>query len=177
MDPLTNYVLPIGGLEIGIHRFQFKVDNYFLQHCEGSPYNQADVDAELIVDRRSNIIVLDVLLSGKVRCNCDRCTAEIDLPIQSEYQAILKVKDETELKTEDDIIYLQPGQTQFSISKLLYDVFLIAIPLKKTYDCESEEPLPCNADILNRLDSDTGMKTESDSSIWDELKQKLDFNK
>lgn len=176
MDPLAHYTLPIGGLEIGVHQFSFDVDAYFLEHCPDSPHHDADIKAEVIVDKRVSMLVMDIFLTGTVACNCDRCTADINLPVNSEYQVILKVKEEVDSRAEDEIIYIEPGQTQFKVDKLLYDVLLVSVPLKKIYDCESDSPRPCDMDVLNRLEQDSTDDNEStESSIWDEIKKNIEF--
>lgn len=175
MDPLANYILPIGGLDIGIHRYDFKLDDFFLQQCEDSPYKEADVDFEVDVDRRANMVVLNVSMQGLVRCTCDRCIAPINLPIQSEHRVILKEKEGMEAASEDDIIYIEPGLKQFSIAPLLYDIFVLAIPIKKIYDCETQIPRPCDMVVLNRLDEDpsTNEEKQDESSIWDDIRNNL----
>jgi len=173
MDPLANYILPIGGMELGIHTYDFLVDDYFLSHFESSPHQQAHVDVKIIVDRRHQLFVLDIFLSGNVACICDRCTAPIRLPIASEHRVFLKERTDTDNKT-DDIIYILFEQSNFSVSELLYDLFLIAIPLKKTFDCDEMAKPPCDFDILDRLNEDLeeSEKTEG-SSIWDDIKNEL----
>lgn len=173
MNPLTNYILPIGGMEQGIHRYQFKVDDYFLSHCEDSPYQQADVDAQIIVDRRQGIIVLDVFLTGRISCACDRCMTPIALPLDSAHQVILKVKEGMVKNSTDDVIFIEPDQQQFPIASLLYDLVLLAVPIKKTYACEEEENPPCDFEILDRLDSDTTTEENNGPSIWDDIRKEL----
>lgn len=175
MDPLASYILPIGGLDIGKHQYSFKLDDHFLQHCENSPYSEADVNFELEVDRRANMIVLDASMQGHVRCICDRCISAINLPIQSTHRVILRVKEGMETASEDDIIYIEPGLKTFSVAPLLYDLFILAIPIKKIYDCEKENPLPCDLEIINRLEKgpdEQDTNTEG-PSIWDDLKKEF----
>jgi uncharacterized metal-binding protein YceD (DUF177 family) len=165
-------------MDIGIHRYDFKLDDFFLTQCEESPYTQANVDFEVIVDRRANMIALDVTMKGHVQCTCDRCIAPISLPIQSEHRVFLKVKEGMEAASEDDIIYIEPGLKQFSIVSLLYDIFVLAVPIKKIYNCEDEEPRPCDMEILNRLEEDLHdeNKDKEGPSVWDELRKNLEFN-
>lgn len=173
MDPLAHYMLPIGGMELGIHEYTFAIDDYFLSHCEGSPYTSAKAEARFIVDRRTNAAVLDVIISGTVVCDCDRCTTTIDLPLQFDHRVYLKAKDE-QPSEDDDVVYLEPGQTQFSVASLLYDLFLLAIPIQKLYDCEEDENPPCDMEILDRLQGENEDDESSDGpSIWDDLKNAL----
>ena len=173
MDPLTNYILPIGGMEIGIHQYQFKVDDYFLSHCGGSPYTSADVGVNINIDRRQSLYVLDVSLSGLTSCSCDRCTVAIQLPIEIDHQVILKFQEGMEAKSTDDVIYLEPGQKNFSVVNLLYDLFVLAIPIMKVYDCDKDENPPCDFDVLDRLEQDSKDEQKDGPSIWDDIRKEL----
>ena len=172
MDSLAGYSIPIGGLENGKHVFQFQVDDYFLAACS-SPYPHAAVVAEIELDRRDHLCVLEVNMQGRVDCTCDRCTAQIALPIESTYRAILKEGEADNLNGEDEVLFIQPGQSHFSVSKLLYDIFLLAIPMQKIYSCAEEKTPPCDMDILNRLNQEADPQKENEPSIWDDLKNKI----
>lgn len=172
MDPLAHYILPIGGMELGLHDYTFVVDDYFLSNFEDSPYSSANASAHFIVDRRNNAAVIDVIITGTVLCDCDRCTTQIHLPVSLEHRVYLKAKAEAQSEDED-VVYLEPGQTQFSVAPLLYDLFLLAIPIQKTYACEDEEEPPCDMAILDRLDADDDEPDEGGPSIWDDLKEAL----
>ncbi len=172
MDPLASYVLPIRGMGVGMHNYMFVVDEYFLSHYEQCPYKQAQVSARVFADKQENLIALNIEIKGKVHCPCDRCTAPLNLPIKGAYQVYLKTKSDVISKT-DDVIFIDFNQTSFDISDLLYDLFLITIPLQKTYDCENEIEPPCDNSVLDKLDEGLDSKTESGSSIWDELKKQI----
>ena len=172
MDPLASYILPIGGMDIGKHAYDFKVDAYFLNQFENSPITDADVDVTIEVDRRTTLAVLDISLAGHIHCACDRCTAPITLPVSFTHQVFLKDKEGVDSQ-DDDIIFINLEQATISVSNLLYDLFLLAIPIQKTYDCEQEEKRPCDEDILARLDQDDDDENLGGSSIWDELKKEI----
>ena len=174
MDSLAGYRIPIGGLDDGKHDFRFRIDDYFLEACS-SPYDRADVDADVALDKRNQLCVLEVKLQGNVDCMCDRCTVPISLPVKGAYRVILKEVHEHHVKADDEIIFIHPGQSYFSISKLLHDVFLLAIPMQKIYDCTNEKNPPCDFDILDRLNAEANQDEKSEPSIWDDIKEKINI--
>ena len=52
---------------------------------------------------------------------------------------------------------------------MLYEQILLAIPLIKVYECQDEEPRPCNDNVLDILNSENGT-TESNNPFGDVLK-------
>ena len=90
MDPFVLYSLPIQGLKNGIHRYKYTIDKKFLSHFEGSPAEEGEVDFEVQLDKRSDMMLFDFSISGYVGAVCDRCTANIHLPLYDERHLIVK---------------------------------------------------------------------------------------
>lgn len=172
MDALVPYTLPVKGLGVGIHRFDFKIDRLFFEHFESSPIREADVDLLLEFDKRIDMYVLDFKLSGTVRTDCDRCLAPIDLPIHDEQQLVVKFSHDPG-DEEAEIVYVSPDIEQFNIAQYIYEYVVLSMPIIKVYDCENDEPIPCDEEMLDRLEA----KEEEDATpnpIWDELRKLTD---
>ena len=103
MDAFVAYALPIQGLKTGVHHFKFEVDSAFFAQFEDSPVQEGKVLFELELDRRPDMMLLDFTLEGFIKAECDRCTAQIDLPLEDERQLIVKFGEE-ELEVEDEVI-------------------------------------------------------------------------
>lgn len=161
MDSLKHFVLPLSGLYQGVHHYSYELDRDFFANFEQSPVENADIKLDLILDKQSDFISLDFDLKGTIDTNCDRCLADIHLPIENNYLLLLKSesKDDVEDK-EEDVIYIDPDTEKYDISPIVYEVVCLSIPLTKIYDCSSEDPKPCDEAVLNRLEEN---KAETDS--------------
>jgi len=171
MDAFVAYALPIQGLKPGVHHFKFEVDSAFFARFEDSPVQEGKVLFELELDKRPDMMLLDFTLEGFIKAECDRCTAEIDLPLEDERQLIVKFSEE-EVEGEDEVIYLHRDAPVFNVAKYLYEFVVLALPITNTYDCENDAEPPCNFEVLKHLKTDTEEEEEKgkDSSIWDSLK-------
>ena len=47
------------------------------------------------------------------------------------------------------------------MAKYIYEYIVLSLPLIKVYDCENDDPLPCDEELLERLEvEDTEDKKE-----------------
>lgn len=167
MNAMAPYSIPILGLKAGVHHLKYQLDAAFFRHFEGSPIEEARIEVGLIFDKRPDMMLLDFELSGTVGAVCDRCTADIHLPIADTRQLIIKYGD-AEGETEDEVVFIPREVSEFNVGKYLYEFSILALPITNTYDCQNDAAPPCNFDILKYLEKDTGEgKTDA---IWDSLK-------
>ena len=184
MSTPAAFVLPLKGIGQGLHEYDLTVDRDFLLNFPTSPVTEADVDVHLVVDKQSREMVVDLTFSGTVATSCDRCLADIDLPVADRNQLIVKFSAEAEeQRDEGEIVYIHPDTNDFNLAPFVYEAVILAVPMIRTFDCrEGEPPYPCDEDLLDRIeasyDSSDEAPTKSDaqdsSSPWDVLK---DLNK
>lgn len=172
MDALISYTLPVKGLGIGIHRFDFKIDQLFFEHFESSPIREADIDLHLDFDKRIDMYVLDFQISGTVRTECDRCLAPIHLPISGEYQLIVKFSHDPG-DEEAEIVYVSPEIEQLNIAQYIYEYIVLSLPMIKVYNCVEDDPVPCDEEMLDRLEAEEE-EDATPNPIWDELRKLTD---
>lgn len=167
MDPFLPYSIPVQGLKIGIHRFKYTLDSAFFRHFEDSPIAEGCIEADLQLDKRSDMLLLDFQLKGYINAECDRCTAPIRLPVEDERQLVVKYGDD-EGEEEDEVVFISREAPEFNMAPYLYEFAVLAMPITNTYDCASDLNPPCNFDVLKYLENSAG---ESNSNpVWDALK-------
>lgn len=157
---LTPYVLPIKGLSTGTHTYSFQVDETFFRAFEASPVEYANVEVALVLDKKPRILVLDFDLAGTVQTECDRCLTTIQLPISGQHQLIVKYGEATNDSEDEDVVYISPDLSSWSVAQFVYEYILLALPLIKVYDCENDTPPPCDEQMLDKLE---GAEDEQDN--------------
>jgi uncharacterized metal-binding protein YceD (DUF177 family) len=152
MKRLAEFSLPIQGLTVGFYVYEFQIDAEFFSHFDASPVKIGDVQVQMNLDRLTDMLVFDFEISGIVRTECDRCLAEIDLPIESEEQLIVKFSEEWATKTDDDLTYIHPEASEFNVAEYIYEYIILAMPMMRVLeDCEEELPPPCDFEMLKRI--------------------------
>ena len=169
MKELKAYRIAVKGLSIGIHLFQFEVDERFFACFEDAPLKDASFQVELTFDKRSNFYMLRFDIEGKMHTTCDRCMAEIDLPLRGQYDLVVRLEEEGDLD-DPDVIYLDPAEDYLDISHVLYDFVNLTVPLHKTYDCQLEDPKPCDEEALKFLENQQAGE-ETQNPFRDVLKE------
>ncbi len=148
----------------------------------------SDLGLEALGDSRTPVVINldrreqgeDLFLSGKVcttlSLSCDRCLAEVRLPVEGGLALWLLTAERPELDPEEqDLIILAPGQREVDLSGLLIESIKLAIPPKVLCrtDCRGLCPT-CGAD-LNHGQCDCDLKEMDDRwSALVEIKQKLE---
>lgn len=173
MDPLSPFSIPVKGLHHGVHQYDFQIDRSFFEQFEASPIAEGNIEMTLYFDKRPEMFVLEFEFEGKVRTECDRCTAAIDLPIADSQQLLVKFSYEA-MPEEAEVIYVNPEISHFNVAQYAYEYICLALPMIKVYDCEDDAPRPCNEEMLRLISQgETSQDTEEPNggnSIWEALK-------
>lgn len=167
MASLKNFSIPVRGIKSGVHQFSFHLDSTFFAEFSDSLIGESDVNVKLDFDKRPDMFVLDVDVQGTVKEECDRCLADINLPIEGKYQLIIKLSDhESEV---DEVVYLPAETTEINVAKYIYEFVGLSVPMMKIYDCQNDTPPPCNQAVLTRLEKEDQGQEKTNNPIWDEL--------
>ena len=171
MQPLEQFSIPIKKIKPGIHLFDFKLDKTFFESFEDSMIKDGVFDVQLELDKRPDMFVLNFALEGTIKTTCDRCLVNIDLPVKGEEQLIVKLAEDS--SEEDEIVYITDRLIKFNVAKYIYEYVSLCLPIVKVYDCENDDPIPCNETILDILESEEKEEPAENQAnpIWDELKK------
>lgn len=176
MNGLIPFSLPIKGLRNGIHEYQYEVGAEFFAEFPESPVQDGKLSLKIILDKQPTLFVLSFDFAGTVRTDCDRCLAEIDLPIADSQHLIVKLSEENEVE-DAEVIYLHPETSDLNVGPFAYEFIILAIPMTRTYDCVADNYRQCNREMLAILSKNLveqndaqGNAEAGDNPIWSALK-------
>ena len=178
MDALKEFIIPIKGLSNSIYRYAFKVKPDFFKHFENSEIENGFFDVDVVLDKRVNFFELTFDIKGKFRTDCDRCTASIELPMSNTQFLTVKMSEET-VDEDAEIVFIHPDTSHFNIARYIYEFIVLSLPFNRTYDCEKENPRPCDMSVLNILEKNSirEEKPKSDkSNPFNDLKNLFSAN-
>lgn len=165
MSALEGYQIPIIGMDQGAHSYSFEVTDTFFRHFEKEELIGNRFETRIDLDRQNDMFVLQIEINGKLGTQCDRCMADISLPISGSHSLIIKLKDGE--SDDPEVEYISPEATHLDVDGWIYEYLLMSLPLVNVYDCESDDPIPCDDDALDKLEEGT---EKPESGIWDALK-------
>ncbi len=169
MKSLIAFNIPIYGITIGTHLYEFRIEKSFFEHFPSELIDEGTFDVRTNLDKRANMLVVDMEIEGTQRTTCDRCLEMIDLPVSGKQQIIFKYADEAD--EEGEMVYLSKGTQELNLAKYIHESICFALPLIKTYDCEAIEEPPCNEEMLKYLDHSDPIDDDANEKnpLWDAL--------
>ena len=168
MEVLDHFSIPFLGLKVGLHQLKFEVDNSFFAEYQNSLVQKGEITIHLELDKRSHMAVLEFSLVGSVVTDCDRCTEDINLPIDGNYTLHAKYSEE-DMEPTDEIIYIHPRLDKLNVAQFIYEYIHLSIPMIKT--CESDPNASCNEEILSLFvkEAEDDRDEAKANPMWDAL--------
>ena len=167
MEKENTYLIPIGGLALGKHSFQYEITDEFFKGMDYSEIQQGKVNENLDIDRIETMLTLTFDFEGTVRVMCDRCAEDFDLPIESNQVFYIKLGTEN-AEESDDVTVLPADQHDFDLTSLIYEFIILSIPMHRVHP-EGQ----CNPEIIDMLNGMQEVVEEDEETIdprWVALK-------
>lgn len=167
MEKESTYLIPISGLALGKHSFQYEVSDEFFSGMDYSEIQHGKVSVNLDIDREETMLTLTFDIEGTVRVMCDRCADEFDLPIESNQVFYIKLGTEN-AEESDDVMVMPADQHDFDLTSLIYEFIILSIPMHRVHP-EGQ----CNPEIIDMLNGMQEVAEEDEETIdprWAALK-------
>lgn len=174
MGQLTSYTLELRTLPIGSQQFNYVVGNDFFALREETEIRSGEVDVTLEVIRKGDIFNLFFTFKGEIVVACDRCLDDMTLPIDSDYQVVIKYSDNPS-DDNDEVIEVAENVRDYDLTDLIYDSIALEIPMKHRH-ADGQ----CNPEMIEKLLGNTAYEDEKESNIdprWNALRDIIDNNK
>jgi uncharacterized protein len=174
----SQYIVQFGGLSVGLHEFEFDVNEKFFKSIENSEIEKASVQINATLTKQNNLLSMHFSISGTVALECDRCLKSVDIPIETEEDLVIKHGNPAE--SNDEILVIPEGETQFELSQYLYEYITLAIPARRV-PCEfTGDKSVCDQEMLDQLDNIASgpeeEKEPNNNPMWEQLNKIKKFN-
>ena len=140
------YQIPFTGLKDGIHEFHYQLDKSFFDLVEYSEILDADLEVNLKLEKKPNMMIVEFEMAGKVKVSCDRCTEDMMLSISGSDDVIYKFGEG--FSEDEKIILIDPNDVEIDVKHPLYEFSILQLPAKKIHP-EGE----CNQEMIDALDN------------------------
>ena len=112
------YSIPFTGLKLGKHGFKYEVDNTFFEEYEYLEFNDARIELNVILERLSTVMELELNARGTVNLDCDLTSEPYDQEIVASLDLVVKFGEE--YNNEDDEILIIPHREHETFSSQLF---------------------------------------------------------
>jgi len=165
----NDFIIPFIGLKIGMHIFEFEVNDAFFESMDYSIIHQGNVKAGLELDKKETMMIARFWVKGTVSTNCDRCNTPLDLSISGEYKLVYKFG--TEEAEDESLVVLHPDEYQLDVKDAIYELITVSLPVRVLH-----APGECDEEMWALLQQYTVNPgpDEDDEDEWDEDDEDFD---
>jgi uncharacterized metal-binding protein YceD (DUF177 family) len=170
-----HYLIKFGGLPVGTHEFEFRINGSFFEQFNESEITEADIDVTVILLKQNHLMQMEFEINGTVNLACDRCLISYDFPVRASEKLVIKYGNEEE--STDEIIAVNESSGEADISHYLFEYITLALPSRRV-PCEVDEEFECDYETLNKLnESSTEEEVKDANPVWEELNKLKKINK
>lgn len=172
MNKLSKYRIVYQGLSVGLHEFDFEIDNVFFESLEYSDIKKGKLKTKVLLHKKTTFLELDFQIDGFVELTCDRCLDEYNQSIHYEGKLFVKFS-EKEHELAENVICLLPSENELDLSHYIYESISLSIPLKRVHPEDENGDVTCNPEMLEKLNYYKAEEPadEKIDSRWEELKK------
>lgn len=171
MDYLSKFSIPFVNLPLGIHKYEFDVENKFFESFENSIVQKAAVHVNLTLDRQETMLLLNFEFKGSIELECDRCLGKFDYAVDKNYHMITKIEEVAADKTEDDVITISSAEHSIHLAQHLYDYISLMIPYRRVHPDDENGESNCDPEILKKIEGLSHHEENHNDPRWEALKK------
>ena len=172
LKKLKDFFIAYKGLSIGVHKYDFDINDKFFEEIEYSEFSKGSLIVGLSLEKQERMIILHFSIKGNVVVQCDRCLEEMDYPVDVEETLYVKFGDNKDEET-DEILILPETEYQLDISRLINEYITLAMPIRHVHGDDENGVSLCNVEALKMLEKLSERHTTDPR--WEKLKNiKLD---
>ena len=175
MNNLKAYLIPFIGLKIGKHQFDYQVDNTFFAHFDYDEFKDASVKVNIILEKKSTLLELEIKHKGTVNVPCDVSGEEFDLAIKGNLKLVVKFGDAFNDENEE-LLIIPHGEFQINMAQYIYESIVLSVPLRRIHPGVKDGSLTEVIEKLESLAPKENKESEQKNEIdprWENLKKLL----
>lgn len=171
VNNMVEYIIPINGLALGSHEYQFKIDDSFFKNFEYLDIDNGLLELKLELVKESTLLNLLFSFEGFVELVCDRCLEKFNLDVEDSFRLIIKYGEEHE-EISDEIVTIPSSESSIDISQYIFEYINLMLPISRFHPDDKDGNSTCDEDMIDRLNEYSEQKSDP---RWDALKNvKLD---
>jgi len=173
LKSLLPYSIPYTGLKLGIHQFEFEVDDAFFSAFEYSLVKSGKLKVNLDLEKQETMMLLHFRIFGEMMLGCDVCLADYPYQVAIDERQIAKFTGNVDLEEDtEEIVVLTKNENEINVATLIYEYINLAVPYINRCGDEGNTKW-CDQEMIEKLRQLSGAsneKTENVDPRWEALK-------
>ena len=105
---------------------------------ENDTVSDADLDVSAVVTKEHGRMALDLSITGNVTVKCDRCLADLTVPVDIQVPFSVMFSSyaadaDADGDGADEVILLDSDSADIDLSQIIYDYVSLSLPIKKVH--------------------------------------------
>ena len=116
-----------------------RLDSLFFEQLDQEEINGGNVNVRLILQEKDDVYIVEVNIVGNVIVSCDRCMADLQLPVNTSEVIKFKYGEEDHSDT-NNYEYIHDLVKPYDLSWLIYEIVEVSLPISRVHpDGECDE--------------------------------------
>ena len=167
---MEDYTVNLGLIDAGKKSFSFEVKDQFFEEYPFSDLQHVNISVIAKLDKDINNLSLNLKISGEIyQIACDICTEKLTINISGETDLLIK-KNNTNLISTDEIIYINKNENKLDLKHLIFELIVLNVPKKRQHPLDKNGKSKCNKEMIKLVEKYTKTKKTASDARWDALK-------
>ena len=132
MTDFEDYAIQHIGLKKGKHHYHFKIKNEFFELFDFTDFHNANVDVDLELTKKENMIELNFDIQGSVGLTCDVSTESYQQEVDNQIYIVLKYGDEFR-EIDEELVVIPRSDDEIEMQQYIYEGVILALPAKRVH--------------------------------------------
>ena len=151
MSRLTDCTISYKGLKQGKHELVFEISDRFFSEFEGSEIARGNLTANVLLEKTSTFLKLEVHIAGEAEVVCDRCLETFYAPVDYNGNLFVKFSEREAYEEDDDVIFLPPSESELDLKQYLFDWICLSLPVRRIHPDDKNGHSLCNPEVIKKL--------------------------
>ena len=149
MCSLESYKIDLKGVKEETMSLDFDLNDDFFGALDGSQLEHGALHVSVSIRKMAGFFEFQFHTTGTVVISCDRCLDDMDQPIETDNQLLVKLGDT--YSEDDDAVTVDENEGILDVSWFIYEFVMLAIPIKHVH-----APGKCNSVMTQKLEELSG---------------------
>lgn len=162
METESQYFIPLSEEQSQINSYAYEIGDEFFESLEDAEIKRGKLSVKLNCKKEPSSFVLDFSIDGVVIIPCDRCLEDMEQPISTEGELIVRFGEERPVDN-DNTVFIPESETGIDVQWNIYELIALAVPMRHVHP-EGQ----CNQEMASRFASMMVGENDEDGEGEDE---------
>ncbi|MGC8824847.1 MAG: YceD family protein [Bacteroidales bacterium] len=149
-------IISYKGIPDGNHKYDFTIGDRFFEELGYSEFEHGKLHVHVAMEKRNEIMAMDLSITGEVEVSCDRCLDMFLMPVQYAGRVYATESGDSTSGMEEeelDMVEVNPSRMEVDLTHYIYESICLSLPLQRFHPEDAEGRSTCNADMIKILHS------------------------